>query len=220
MQQLLGGDLKMGQQIWKIKGYFSASSPNLSIFRNVPWTHTRMHAGLLGVPSITERTLCDCPLLSCVLIGSLPIVPSNCISQIEPVRRLANNQFYRHTKFKAHKSSFSIFLFFKKQHGEMSCNSHPTLFYLYFYKIQLWKLLFSWSHHLMEWRLKKLWIIKQGELWGWSGWVGIRQRGERERERGLDKNRSTSAVTHGSRTDSLIEEEHSSVCDCVCVCAH
>lgn len=46
---------------------------------------------------------------------------------------------------------------------------------------------------------------------------------QRESERGLDKNRSTSAVTHGSRTDSLVEEEQCvcvSAClgACVCVC--
>lgn len=33
----------------------------------------------------------------------------------------------------------------------------------------------------------------------------------REREKGLDKNRSTAVATHGSRNDSLVEEE-------LCVC--
>lgn len=43
------------------------------------------NAALLGVPCITlhERTLCACPLLPCALIGSFPILLSNCISQSE-----------------------------------------------------------------------------------------------------------------------------------------
>lgn len=43
LQQLLEGDLKMGQQTWKIQIFFSQYTPNLSIIRNVPlilWTHT------------------------------------------------------------------------------------------------------------------------------------------------------------------------------------
>lgn len=72
------------------------------------------NAALLGVPCITlhERTLCACPLLPCALIGSFPILLSNCISQSESGRRLANNpQFYKR-KFKALKNTFSMLVFF------------------------------------------------------------------------------------------------------------
>lgn len=46
---------------------------------------------------------------------------------------------------------------------------------------------------------------------------GERQK-EGERERGLDKNRSTAVATHGSRNDSLLRR--SFVCVRVCVHVH